>query len=546
MEHDSNSNNSPEVKAPAIVEWSLPLEVSELVATHLERWSDVVLFRNVCRATRNVCQTSRPFTDWMLATQPLEKAMAISCGKIVTLDAADMQRIAALDVQMAFIQASKADSNAMFDALATVPEAKPDHKALAAACAHGHHWAVIKLVRWPGRAAFPNEAVKLSMFVACKNGHADVVDQLLGSKLVSPNADQGRGLSIAAQQGHTVVARTLMLYGATPDVGNCRAVMTAAIHNRVAMLRVLLGWGFWDFGPPPVRADCLDGLALVKACGYRPQGGHTNAPVFQDSAVHLLLSWHHHPPRPDCMDCSALLVACACAHASVIEALLAAPQHAARANARDSAALMVAAREGRADIVSMLLTYPSDPAKTNSTGGVAALAHASKGGHLQVMELLLASSSGDLRADCNDGAALVAACASGQSAAVDLLLARKHDAPRPDCRGWAPFIKACEGGHASVVRRLFRCGGDLTMVEMVLETVCRSGHASTLQVLLTAFPGADYDNIPASLMAACENGHAAIVELLLRHCPRACCDVIDDAAEVARSRGHVAIAHALA
>ena len=188
-----------------------------------------------------------------------------------------------------------------------------------------------------------------------------------------------------------------------PDQALLRAVRcTSVAVDRCDLIRAVLAL-------PNVRADCMDGEALIEAA----QLGHVDA-------VRLLLGWNEHAPRANCREGRALVQAAAGGHEAIVRLLLEWREHAPRADCRGGIALVAAALQGHEGAVRLLLDWRE---------------HAP-------------------RADSWHGEALVQAAGEGHEAIVRLLLGWKMHAPRADCQRGRPLWLATARGHEQVVRYL--------------------------------------------------------------------------------------------
>ena len=90
-----------------------------------------------------------------------------------------------------------------------------------------------------------------------------------------------------------------------PDQALIHAVRSTSLAvDRCDLVRAVLGL-------PGVRADCMEGEALISAAGH----GHTDA-------VRLLLEREEHVPRADCQEGEALVAAASEGHVAVVRLLL--------------------------------------------------------------------------------------------------------------------------------------------------------------------------------------------------------------------------------
>ena len=121
-----------------------------------------------------------------------------------------------------------------------------------------------------------------------------------------------------------------------PDRALIHAVRSTSLAvDRCDLIRAVLGL-------PGVRADCMEGEALISAAEH----GHMDA-------VRLLLEREEHAPRADCQQGEALVAAASEGHVAVVRLLLERREHAPQADCQKGQALVSAAGAGHEDGGSM-------------------------------------------------------------------------------------------------------------------------------------------------------------------------------------------------
>ena len=103
------------------------------------------------------------------------------------------------------------------------------------ACKHGDTAQVHMMLEKEPELAYLKDKKGISaLFHAVANGHATIVDALLGVTKQPDDVESEKGftpLLIAATNGHTAIVRVLLEHGANPDLRNFDGV--TALHNAV-------------------------------------------------------------------------------------------------------------------------------------------------------------------------------------------------------------------------------------------------------------------------------------------------------------------------
>ena len=146
----------------------------------------------------------------------------------------------------------------------------------------------------------------------------------------------------------------LLLEEHGPDQALVRAVRCTSIAvDRCDLIRAVLGL-------PNVRADCMDGGALISAAEHGRM-----------DAVRLLLTWREHAPKANCQDGRALGLAARFGLESVVQLLLESREHAPRADCHSGEALIMAAERGHEAVVRLLLGWREHAPRADCRNGAA-------------------------------------------------------------------------------------------------------------------------------------------------------------------------------
>ena len=223
-------------------------------------------------------------------------------------------------------------------------------------------------------------------------------------------------------------------------------MIAAAESGHIDVMRLLLG--FPRFAP---RADCDDGMALVKATG----NGHYDA-------VELLLGWPKYPPFANSSGTQgergqALVEAAKGGHTSVMQLLLGQAKGAASANCQYGKALVEAASRGHFEAARLLLEWPGGKAPYADTRGGRALFTAAERGDNRMLRLLLESTA---RVERQIDALLAAGCKAQAESMIEALDA--YACPDPLDLGYLIKLAEAEGhkGTALLLSRWFGIGGE--------------------------------------------------------------------------------------
>jgi ankyrin repeat protein len=277
-----------------------------------------------------------------------------------------------------------------------------------------------------------NDSGSTPLYIACQNGHEEVVRLLLADPRVDDlrvdvNKATNNGatpLYIASQNGHEEVVRLLL---ADPRDDDLRVDVNKAMN----------------IGATPLFIACQQG---------------------QEGVVKLLLA----DPRVEVN----------------------------KANDSGGTPLYIACQNGHEEVVRLLLTDPRDDKKRvdvnkATNDGITPLYIACQNGHEEVVRLLLA----DLIAEVNKArdtgiTPLFIACQNGHEGVVKLLLADPRvEVKKAKDNGSTPLYIACQQGHEGVVRLLL--ADPRVEVNKAKDTgitplyiACQNGHEEVVRLLL--------------------------------------------------------------
>jgi ankyrin repeat protein len=340
------------------------------------------------------------------------------------------------------------------------------HTALHCAAREGHH-DCIRLLLEHGREALKQVNVRTNagetaLMFASSKGHAEAVEQLLGSQ-ADANLTTSKGhasLTLAALHGHAPCVRLLLKHVPAVNVDLQSAANDTAL--------TLASWK----GFAPIVGQLLAAKANTELTTQKGSTALTLAAANGHGAcVQLLLE---HDPMVNLnfqkvsSGATALTLAAEKGHAAIVGQLLAAKAHTEQANLDGHSALTLAAVYGRDECVKQLLVHSPSVNVNFQTG--------------------------------SEDTALTLALWKGFANIVAQLLAAKAETELITKKGNAPLTLAAREGHDSCVKLLLQH-------EPRVNVNIQMGHE---------VGGAAHENgSKTALMLAAENNHQATVRMLL-------------------------------
>jgi ankyrin repeat protein/8-oxo-dGTP pyrophosphatase MutT (NUDIX family) len=352
----------------------------------------------------------------------------------------------------------------------------------------------------------------LALETAAASGEVDRVRRLVRSGGVDVNADNGKALRSASQNGYLEIVKLLVERGADVHAGNDGALREACkdLEELLDIVEYLLDAGadVHAEGDEALRSASKNGhlqvMRLLVERGADVHAGNDRAlrEACKDvdertDIVQLLLEAG---ADVHAEDDEALRWASLGGHLDVVTLLLAAG---ADVHAADDEALRNAAAEGSTFVVSVLLDAGSDVHAAYDE----ALRIAVSNDHNDVVDILL-NAGADVHALDDD--ALFVASTNGNAMIVNLLLNAGADVHALD----DDALRTASGaGYTEVVERLLQAGADVhALDDEALRMACEHNHVECVRLLLDA--GADADNEEAITLAVMNN-HIECVRLLL-------------------------------
>jgi ankyrin repeat protein len=329
------------------------------------------------------------------------------------------------------------------------------------------------------------------LWVACQNGHLDVVQALLFADEIHINQADNDGVTPlyeACQRGHVGVVRALV------DASGIQ--VNRAKNGFVTPLFMACQFGY-------LEVVC----ALLGAKGIEANRANDNG-------------------------ASPLLMACRNGHLDVVQALLLDTNVVDVNFAQASTGctpLFQACQNGYFEVVTALLDVDGIEVNRANDDGITPLNIASDNGHLEVVMAMLAGAAGTIQVNqpevLGGGTPLFQACQNGHLEVIRALLGAdgiKINQKNKD--GATPLFQACGEGHLDVVRVLLAVDG-IKVNEVDNEgasplfMACGEGHAEVVRVLLGAegieINQARPNDGATPLMMACGEGHVDVVRALL-------------------------------
>lgn len=257
---------------------------------------------------------------------------------------------------------------------------------------------------------------------SCEHGNVTQVRELL--KLVDPNLKKGKALELASKNGHLEIVQELLNDARiVPNLRKNSAIRAASAGGHESIVRTLLT-------DPRVSPEDMDDYCI----GMASENGH-------DGVVELLLADPRVSPHAD--ENFALIAAAENGHVKVVELLL--KQPGVDPSAHSNKALRVAANNFFPRVVKLLADHPratpnndvfccvcqigdvelvqsllKDPRVDPSHDESKAFREACKRGHTKVIQILLADPRVDPSAKNNE--ALVNAILTGKTQVIEILV----------------------------------------------------------------------------------------------------------------------------
>lgn len=301
------------------------------------------------------------------------------------------------------------------------------------------------------------------LYVACEDGHAEVVDRLLRVDGLDVNRGCAVGgatpLYIACQNGHVAVMSLLLRMDGL-DVNQ------ACANNGATPLYIACWKGHLEVVERLLQADGLDVNQASTNGGATPlyvacQNGHVEvmARLLQADGLDV---------NQGCADNGATPLYAACQNGNVgaVESLLRVDGLDVNQACTDGATpLYAACWKGELEVVESLLRADAlDVNQVSMDGGATPLYVACQNSHVAVVERLLHVEGLDVNQACTSGGAtpLYVACQDGNVEVVECLLQQADglDVNQACTDGGAtPLYVACQNGHMGVVVRLLRVDG---------------------------------------------------------------------------------------
>ncbi|KAL7936092.1 ankyrin repeat-containing domain protein [Trichoderma chlorosporum] len=339
---------------------------------------------------------------------------------------------------------------------------------------------------------------------AAKNGHAAVVQQLLGASGVDIDSKDVRNhtpLILATEEGHTAVVRVLLEKGANLKANrDGQTLLFQAVEKgRTEIVQLLI-----NKGADPDSKDHFDQPSL----SYAAVKGHT-------AIVQLLLDEGADLEARDFYGQTPLSWAARGGEIKAIQLLL---HKGADMEAEDEwgqTPLLWAAQQGNDAAVQLLLDKGADM-KAECRLGIASLSYAALYGRDDVIRLLLAKGADIEASDHNGRTPLGWAARPGKLAAVQILLVHGADLDAREKNGQTPLMLAASQGHVGVMQLLLDYGADIEASDndgkTPLMLAASAGHERITLLLLDK--GADIGATDKDGKTALMLAHPYVVGLL--------------------------------
>ena len=349
--------------------------------------------------------------------------------------------------------------------------------------------------------------------VAAKEGHQEVVEEMLSDDKRTRERMAMKGIFFAAGSGHEDMVELLLKEVPRAVLRRSneapRAVMGAAREGHQGVVERLLAAGL------DVDLDVDGNTFLQVACFYGRK----------DVAEYLLTSGADVNKAPDSMQRTPLFLSSLEGHGEVVELLLGAGAEVDKADGNGESPLLAASVRGRKDLVKLLLEAGAEVDKMRDRDGSTPLVAASSDGDKDVVQLLLDGGAEVDKADNAGRTPLFYAGSWDHTEVVELLLDAGAEVDKADNAGQTPLFHAGLHDHQEVVQLLLDSGADLDRAVSLhpgatrLHWASRVGLLGMVRSLLEA--GADVNiqddkgETPLHWAARGGNDCSAVAELLL-------------------------------
>lgn len=268
-------------------------------------------------------------------------------------------------------------------------------------------------------------------------------------------------------------------------------------------------------------------IRTVKELARRDQGGwsplHMSAERGYDTMSRLLLAAGVDPSLPTSSGATAMHLAAANGHLTVVNALMKANADAsAHHNSYGYSVLHLAVESGDEEVVRLLIEANVDVSQQDADG-CTALHRAATKGHSKVVHMLLKSNANIAAKDKDCWTPICFAAYHGHHEVVDFLLKANAEVSVQDKNGWTPLQLAASQGHRKVVDRLIKAGADVCIKDgdgySALHYTAKNGYRDIVELLIKQNADVSASDLEGwtALHCAARGGHEEVVELLIKN-----------------------------
>ena len=351
----------------------------------------------------------------------------------------------------------------------------------------------------------PQEDLKHALYIACQNGYAEIVAMLLNYLKESGGGEISTStLVVASCNGHEKVVEQLLDVGINPN---------SCTEDGISPLFTACQSEY-----PRIVSFLLDnGAVPTSECIFASCQSGNNA-ILQ---MLLLASKKFVNIFTSKEKATPLFIASQEGHLSAVETLLNFGGNPNMSTRKRWTPLMIASQNGHKKIVELLLQAQVNP-NTRNRNNATALYIASQNGYREIVSTLIKFGGDPKLAKFDGWTPLHISSLKGHIEVVRVLLGAAVGTNQRTEDGETSILVASQNGHLDVVATLTEAGGDPTILDYEkwtpLMIASQNGHIKVVSLLLNedVDVNAQAKDGRTAVYIACENGHFGIVDILLK------------------------------